>query len=56
MKGIDGELGEMKIPLKLDANQVRHRTYRLNTKYKKKLKEKRDRVIEAGTIETITKY
>jgi hypothetical protein len=39
MKGIASELGEMKIPLKPDANPVRQRPYRLNPKYKEKVKE-----------------
>jgi hypothetical protein len=30
MKGIAGELGEMKIPLKFEARSVRQRPYRLN--------------------------
>jgi hypothetical protein len=34
MKGIVGELGEMKIPLKLEAIPVRQRPYRLNLVYK----------------------
>jgi hypothetical protein len=39
MKGIEGEIGEMKIPLKHEARHVRHRPYRLNPIYKKKVKE-----------------
>jgi hypothetical protein len=38
MKGIAGELGEMKIPLKLEARPVKKRPYRLNPMYKKKVK------------------
>jgi len=34
MKGIAGELGEMKIPLKPDAKPMRHRPYKLNPEYK----------------------
>jgi hypothetical protein len=34
MKGIGGEIGEMKIPLKYDARSVRQRPYRLNPIYK----------------------
>jgi hypothetical protein len=51
MKGIAGELGEMKIPLKPDAKPVRQRPYRLNPKYKEKVKAELDRMIEAGIIE-----
>lgn len=39
MKGIVGDLGVMKIPLKLDAKPVKQRPYRLNPKYKEKVKE-----------------
>ena len=39
MKGIAGELGEMKIPLKFEARPIRQRPYRLNPIYKKKVKE-----------------
>jgi hypothetical protein len=53
MKGIAGELGEMKIPLKPDAKPVIQRPYRLNMKYKEKVKEKIDRMIEAGIIEPV---
>jgi hypothetical protein len=38
MKGIARELGEIKIPLKLEARLVRHRLYRMNPVYKKKVK------------------
>jgi hypothetical protein len=53
MKGIAGELGEMKIPLKPDAKPVRQRPYRLNPKYKEKVKAELDRMIEAGIIEPV---
>jgi hypothetical protein len=42
MKGIVGELGEMKIPLKLEAKPVKQRPYRLNPIYKQKVKEELD--------------
>jgi hypothetical protein len=38
MKGITGDLDEMKIPLKIEARPVRYRPYRLNPVYKKKVK------------------
>jgi hypothetical protein len=38
MKGIVGELGEMKIPLKGDDKPVKKRPYRLNLAYKKMVK------------------
>jgi hypothetical protein len=53
MKGIAGELGEMKIPLKPDARPVRQRPYRMNPVYKKKVKEEIDRMLEAGIIEPV---
>jgi hypothetical protein len=45
MKGITRELGEMKIPLNPNAKKVRQRPYRLNLKYKEKVKEELDRMI-----------
>ena len=38
MKGIVGDLGVMRIPLKEDARPVKQRPYRLNPRYKEKLK------------------
>jgi hypothetical protein len=53
MKGIKGPIGEMKIPLKLDAKPVKQRLYRLNPKYKDKVKIELDRILEAGIIEPV---
>jgi hypothetical protein len=53
MKGIAGELGKMKIPLKREARPVRQRPYRLNPVYKKKAKVEIDRMMEAGIIEPV---
>jgi hypothetical protein len=53
MKGIEGELGEMKIPLRLEARFFRQRPYRLNPIYKKKVKAEIDRMLEAGIIELV---
>jgi hypothetical protein len=47
MKGIAGELGEMKIPLKPDAKPVKQRPYRLNSVYKLKVKEYIEMMLEA---------
>ena len=47
MKGILGDLGEMKIPLKPNARLVRQRSYTLNPQYKEKVKEELDRMLEA---------
>jgi hypothetical protein len=53
MKGIKGPMGEMKFPLKTNARLVKQRPYRLNPKYKEKLKIELDRMLEAGIIEPI---
>ena len=38
MKGIVGDLGEMKIPLQEDAKPSKKRPYRMNPSYKEKVK------------------
>jgi hypothetical protein len=53
MKGIKGPMGEMRIPLKLGVKPVKQRPYRLNPKYKEKVKIELDRMIEAGIIELV---
>jgi hypothetical protein len=53
MKGIKGPMGEMRIPLKPDAKPVKQRPYRLNPKYKEKVKIDLDRMLEAGIIELV---
>jgi hypothetical protein len=53
MKGIEGELGDMNIPLKPKARLVRHRTYRLNPIYKQKVKAEIDKMLEAGIIKRV---
>lgn len=45
MKGREGELGEMKIPLREDVKPVKQRPYRLNANYKEKVKEKIDKML-----------
>ena len=47
MKGILGDLGEMKIPLKLDAKPVKQRLYRLNMRYKEHVKDELERMLDA---------
>ena len=42
MKWILGDLGEMKISLKLDVKLVRQRPYRLNPRYKERFKDELD--------------
>jgi hypothetical protein len=53
IKGIARELGEMKIPLTLEARPIRQRPYRLNPIYKQKVKEEINRMLEAGIIELV---
>jgi hypothetical protein len=53
MKGIKGPMGEMKITLKADASPIKQRPYRLNPKYKQKVKIELDRMMEAGIIEPV---
>jgi hypothetical protein len=53
MKGIAGELGEMKIPIKPKARSIRQHPYRLNPIYKQKVKTKIDRMLESGIIEPV---
>ena len=48
MKGILGDLGEMNIPLKLDAKVVQQRPYRLNLRYKERVKVQLDRMLDVG--------
>jgi hypothetical protein len=51
MKEVEGELGEMNIPLIPEARAVGHRPYRLNPIYKQKVKVKINRILESGIIE-----
>jgi hypothetical protein len=54
MKEIVWELGEMRIPLKLNAKPVKQIPYRLNPVYNKRVKVEIDRMLEFGIIEPIT--
>jgi hypothetical protein len=53
MKGIKGPMGEMSIPLKPYARPIKQRPYRLNPKYKEKVKIELDIMLEAGIIEPV---
>ena len=53
MKGIVWDLGEMKIPLKLDAKPFKHRPDRLNPRYKEKVKVELDHMLNVGIIDPI---
>jgi hypothetical protein len=56
MKGIEGELWEMNIPLISKQRPIRHRPYRLNPIYKQKVKAEIGRMLEAGIIEPVEEY
>ena len=53
MKGIFGDLGEMKLPLKPYAKPVKQRHYRLNPRYKERVKVELDRMLDVGIMEPI---
>ena len=50
LKGIRGDMGEMRIILKPDARPVKHRPYRLNPRVKEKVKEEIDKMLKARLI------
>jgi len=50
MKGIIGDLGVMKIPLKADVKPCKQRPYRMNPRYKEKVQAEINRMLEAGII------
>jgi hypothetical protein len=56
MKGIKGSMGEMKIPLRPNERPIKKRPYRLNPKYKQKVKIELDRMLEARIIEPVEEY
>ena len=53
MKGILGDLGDMKIMLNPDAKPVRQRSYRLNPWYKERVKDELDWMLDAEIIEPV---
>ena len=53
MKGILGDLGEMKILLKPDAKPMQQRPYRLNPRYKDCVKADIEWMLDAGIIKPI---
>jgi hypothetical protein len=53
MKGLLGDIGEMKILLKRKSRHIRNRPYRLNLIYKEKVKTKIDKMLEVGVIEPV---
>ena len=53
MKGILGDIGVMKIPLKPDVKPLKQHPYRLNPKYKEKVRMELDKMLAAGIIEPV---
>jgi hypothetical protein len=53
MKGIAGEIGEMRIPIRPEAMSIKQRPYTLNPIYKKKFKVEIDRMLDARIIESV---
>jgi len=53
LKGIIGDLGMMKITLKPDAKPVKQQPYRLNPKYKEKVRKELDKMLAAEIIEPV---
>lgn len=51
LKGIVGDLGVMKINLKLDVKLVKQHLYQLNPKYKKRVYEELDNMLVVGISE-----
>jgi len=51
MKWIVGDLGVMKITLKLDAKPMKQRPYHLNPKYKERVHVELDKMLTVGIIE-----
>ena len=46
-------MGVMRIPLREGVNPVRERPYRLNPRYKVKVRQEMDTMIAAGIIEVV---
>jgi hypothetical protein len=55
LKGIKGDLGEMKIELNPDSRPVKHRPYHLNPRVKEKVKKDIDMILEVGLILPVDK-
>jgi hypothetical protein len=50
LKGIKGDLVEMRIELNPESILLKHRPYRLNSRVKEKVKKEIDRMITVGLI------
>ena len=53
LKGIIGDLGMMKTTLKPDAKPVKQQPYRLNLKYKEKVRDELDKMLTTKIIELV---
>lgn len=53
LKGIVGDLGVMKVTLNPDMKPIKQRPYRLNLKYKEKLRNEIDKMLDAGIIKVV---
>jgi hypothetical protein len=53
MKGIAGEMREMKIPLKPEVRPIRKIPYILNPIYRHRFKEKINQILESGINEPV---
>ena len=53
MKGILGDMGEIKIHLRPDAKPIKKQPYQLNPWYKDKFKTKLDQMLDASIIDPI---
>ena len=53
MKGILGDLGVMRIPLKEDVKPVKQCPYSLNPRYKEKVRQELHKMITTGIIEPV---
>lgn len=54
LKGIKGDIGEMNIVLKLDAQPLKHSSYRLKPRVKEKVKKYIDKMLEARLIFSVS--
>ena len=55
MKGILGDLGVMRIPLKEGAKLVKQHPYMLNPRYKEKVRKELDKMLATDIIEPVEK-
>ena len=53
MKGILGYLDEMKIPMKPGVKPVKKQPYRLNLRYKERVKDELEKILDVGIIKPI---